>query len=177
MTNYNYQNDWFYEGQISKKLVTYFKSKGYSILKDNSENISTRGEDIIISYQGQQEIIEVKGYPTTVHTKGLKKGQPKPTNPKLQAKHWFSEALLSSYFNYQRHKKCGNFRLALALPLTDRYKELISKVEEFFTDNNINIKIYFVDENGAVTIDNLNRNKRKNRRQQHLAKSGMDVGN
>ncbi len=53
-----------------------------------------------MSIQGQQEIIEVKGYPTTVHTKGKDKGKPKPTNPKLQAKHWFSEALLSSIFNY-----------------------------------------------------------------------------
>jgi hypothetical protein len=164
MTEYNHQDDWFYEGQISKKLVEYFKENGYTIIKDNSDKISARGEDIIVSKQGHQEIIEVKGYPTTIHTKGKDKGKPKPTNPKLQAKHWFSEALLSSIFNYQRHKDKDNFKLALAFPLTDRYKELLGKVEDFFTDNNLNFKVYFVDDNGTVIIDNLNRNERKNSR-------------
>lgn len=164
MTEYNHQDDWFYEGQISKKLVAYFIKNGYSVLKDNSDKISARGEDIIVSIHGQQEIIEVKGYPTTVHTKGKDKGKPKPTNPKLQAKHWFSEALLSSIFNYQKQKVKNNFKLALAFPLNDRYKELIGKVEDFFTDNNLSLKVYFVDESGTVTIDNLNRNERKNSR-------------
>ena len=162
MTEYNHQDDWFYEGQISKKLVAYFLKNGYTILKDNSDKISTKGEDIIISILGQKEIIEVKGYPTTVQTKGKDKGKPKPTNPKLQAKHWFSEALLSSIFNYQRHKDNYNFKLALAFPLTDRYKELIGKVEDFFTDNNLIFKVYFIDDKGIVTIDNLNKNERKN---------------
>lgn len=161
---YNHQNDWYYEGQISKKLVAYFVANGYTILKDNSDKISAKGEDIIVSIQEQLEIIEVKGYPTTVHTRGKDKGKSKTTNPKLQAKHWFSEALLSSIFNYQRQAVKDNFKLALAFPLTERYKELIAKVEDFFTDNNIDFKVYFVDQNGAVTIDNLNKNKRKNSR-------------
>ena len=162
MTPYNHQNDWFYEGQISKKLVEYFSKNGYIILKDNSDKISSKGEDIIVSIEGQQEIIEVKGYPTTVYTKGKDKGKPKPTNPKLQAKHWFSEALLSSILNYQRQKVKDNFKLAIAFPLIARYKELIKRVEDYFTDNNLNFKVYFVDESGDVTIDNLNRNERKN---------------
>lgn len=161
---YNHKNDWYYEGQISKKLVAYFLKNGYTILKDNSDKISMRGEDIIASIHGQQEIIEVKGYPTTFHTKGKDKGKPKPTNPKLQAKHWFSEALLSSIFNYQRQKVNDNFILALAFPFNDRYKELIGKVENFFTDNNLSFKVYFVHEDGNVTIDNLNKNERKNSR-------------
>ena len=41
----------------------------------------------------------------------------------------------------------------------ERYKELQSKVEDFFTDHNIDIKIYFVDKNGHVTIENLNSKK------------------
>ncbi len=114
MNNYNYQNDWFYEGQVSKKLVEYLKNNGFKILKDNSDNIRVKGEDIIANQEGQNEIIEVKGYPTTFYTSGTKKGLPKKTKPKLQAKHWFSEALISTIFNYQKHKKSGNFNLALA---------------------------------------------------------------
>lgn len=158
---YDHKNDWFYEGKISKKLVEYFQANGYTVIKNNSDNIKARGEDIIISFQEQWEIIEVKGFPTQFYVQGKKKGTPKPTNPKLQAKHWFSEVLLSSIFNYQKHKNNSNFKLALAFPLNPRYKELIEKVEDFFTDNNIDFKVYFVDEQGSVTIDNLNRNKRR----------------
>lgn len=160
----NHINEWFYEGRISKCLVDYLIKNGYEIIKDNSNNINARGEDIIASRNGFQEIIEVKGYPTTYYSKGPNMGQPKPTKPKLQAKHWFSEALLSSISNYQRQKGNKKYKLALALPLTDRYKELISKVEDFFTDNNIDFKVYFIDESGSVIIDNLNRNERKNSR-------------
>ena len=160
----NHINEWFYEGLISKSLVDYFIKNGYEIIKDNSDNIYAKGEDIIVSRNGFKEIIEVKGYPTTYYVKGPKKGQLKPTNPKLQAKHWFSEALLSSIFNYQKQIGNKKFKLALALRLIDKYKELISKVENFFTDNNIDFKVYFIDENGFVIIDNLNRNKRKNSR-------------
>ncbi len=161
MKKNNYIDEWFYEGNISKCLVDYLIKNGYKIIKDNSNKISDKGEDIIASIKGQQEIIEVKGYPTTYYVRGLKKGQPKPTNPKLQAKHWFSEALLSSIFNHQRQKGKEKFKLALAFPLTERDKELVGKVEDFFTDNNIDFKVYFVDEKGTITIDNLNRNKRK----------------
>jgi Holliday junction resolvase-like predicted endonuclease len=161
MKTNNHINEWFYEGRISKCLVEYLIKNGYEIIKDNSDNIYAKGEDIIASRKGLQEIIEVKGFPTTYYAKGPKKGQPKPTKPKLQAKHWFSDALLSSIFNYQKQKGNKKFILALALPLNERYKELISSVEDFFTDNGIDFKVYFIDENGFVFIDNLNRNQRK----------------
>lgn len=164
MKEHNHREDWFYEGQVSSKLVEYFKENGYSILKDNSHNIQARGEDIIISKHEQKEIIEVKGYPSSTYTKGTKKGKLKSTNLKLQAKHWFSEALLASIFNYQRQKTKCNIKLALAFPLEDKYKELLGKVEDFFSDHNIDFRVYFVDKNGQVTIDNLNRKERNKSR-------------
>lgn len=161
MIDYNHKEDWFYEGQISKKLVQYFIDNGYKIDKDNSANISARGEDIIVSKKNEKEIIEVKGYPTTKHTKGEKKGEDKITSPRAQAKHWFSEALLSSIFNYKKHKDAN---IAVAFPKMDRYEELIIKVEDFFTDKNIDFKIYFVDKDGNVTLDNLNKRNGKSQR-------------
>lgn len=160
MEVYNHRNDWYYEGEISRILIEYFSKQEYEILKDNSANISSKGEDIIVSFNGMKEIIEVKGYPTTFYTLGPKKGQPKPTKPTLQAKHWFSEALLSTIFNYQKHKNGSNFSIALAFPKFDRYLNLISKVEDFFTDNDIDIKVYLISKEGNIEITNLNRNKR-----------------
>ncbi len=160
MESYNHQNDWYHESQISKKLVKYFERNNYRIVKDNSENISTRGADIVVCSENEYIVIEVKGYPTTFHTKGVKKGMPKPTNPKLQAKHWFSEAIFSSIFNYSQFKNSQNLIIALAFPLNYRYKELINKVEDYFSDNQLNFRVYFLDENGNVTLDNLNKGER-----------------
>ncbi|MFN3444417.1 MAG: hypothetical protein ACK44D_01635 [Bacteroidia bacterium] len=130
---YDHTVDWYYEGNISKAIVTYLKSSGYEIRKDNSDKIRARGEDIIaISGDGIKEIIEVKSYPTEYHTKGNKIGHLKSTPPRLQAEHWFSDVILSSINNYLKHKRQkGKFRLALGFPNMDRYKELKLKVEAF----------------------------------------------
>ena len=161
MNEYDHTTDWYYEGKISAKLVEYFKKKGFEIEKDNSDNIRARGADIIICKGEIKEAIEVKGYPTKFHTKGKNKGKPKPTDPKLQAKHWFSEAFLSSVFNYKELKNTNPIKISLGFPKFDRYEELITKVEDYFTDNEIDIKVYFVSENGSITTTNLNRKKRK----------------
>jgi Holliday junction resolvase-like predicted endonuclease len=160
MKEFNHREDWFYEGQISSKLVSYLRDNGYEILKDNSANINVCGEDIIASKDGIKEVIEVKGYPSEFYTSGEKKGQKKPTKPKLQAKHWFSECILSSLINYRKHKGNAEYSVAMAFPLHSRYLELISIVEDFFTDFNVSLKVYSIDSDGEVTVRNLNRNVR-----------------
>ena len=51
----NHINEWFYEGLISKSLVDYFIKNGYEIIKDNSDNIYAKGEDINVSRNGFKE--------------------------------------------------------------------------------------------------------------------------
>jgi hypothetical protein len=152
--DYDHTKDWFYEGNVSKHIVDFLEKSKYNVIKHNSNKISDRGIDIIAELNGNTELIEVKGYPTEYYTKGDKKGQKKPTNPKLQAKHWFSEAILSSVFNYA-DIKYKNKVIALGLPFFPRYKELIEKVHPFFYENKLTVKVYFVNQNGNVTITNL----------------------
>lgn len=159
--NYNHRKDWYYEGNISRMLVLYLEGLGYRITKDNSKDPSARGEDIIaVSRDGITEIIEVKGYPTGYYTKGSNIGKKNKTNPKLQAKHWFSEAMLSCFSNYSKHRNSNKFVIALAFPLVERYKELLKKVEDYFTDYNLPFKVYFVDNEGSVLVDNFSKNHR-----------------
>ena len=42
---------------------------------------------------GSELLVEVKGWPSTTYAKGERAGQPKPTQPTLQATHWFAEGL------------------------------------------------------------------------------------
>jgi len=46
-----------------------------------------RGFDILASKDGRAIAVEVKGYPSTRYAHGVKQGQPKPTNPTVQAPH------------------------------------------------------------------------------------------
>lgn len=163
MTDYNHREDWFYEGKVSGILVAYLKRKGYKIIKDNSEKISQQGIDIVaISSEGVTELIEVKGYPTEFYTRSANKGKPKKTKPKLQAKHWFSEAILSCMFNYSKYSSHGTTRLCLAFPLDEsgRYRELISKVEDYYAAYAIDFRVYFISKEGNVLVDNLNKTMR-----------------
>lgn len=154
--NYDHRKDWYYEGNISTNIVNFLISKKYDIISHNSEDIRKKGIDIIaINSQGIKELIEIKGYPTEYHTKDKKKGHPKVTNPKLQATHWFSEVILSSIYNYEKYEG-EKVILALGLPNQQRYHELLKKVQPFFTDFDIDVKIYFVDINGTIIIKNLN---------------------
>lgn len=158
---FDHKTDWFYEGQVSAKIVGYLKTQNYQILKDNSKNIKQREVDIIaISPSGNTELIEVKGFPSTNHVKGAKKGEEKKTRPKDQANHWFSEAITDSVYNYgEQSTNYKNIVLAIGLPVDNQYKMLINKVEKYFTDNNTNFKVYLVDKDGNVTVDNLNSTK------------------
>lgn len=150
----NPKEDWFYESKISSALVEYFEMKGYKILKDNSDNIQSKGIDIIVEKDGIRELIEVKGYPSLYYVNKNKQDQIKKTSPYLQSTHWFDGCLSSTIKN---HKENSLDVLAMAFPACARYEQLMYIRQPFFTDNNNDIKIYFVKEDGSVVIDNMNR--------------------
>ena len=93
----------------------------------------------------------MKGYPSKFHVNTEKKGSEKTTKPKQQAKHWFSEVIMSCIYNYGKFKdKFNNIQLAVGLPNNETNLTLIKKVSDFFIDFKIHIKIYLVSKNGAI---------------------------
>lgn len=156
--SYDHKLDWFYEGNISRIIVNHFTKMGFAVLKDNSSNIKERGVDIIIKDSTSYIIIEVKGYPTRFHTKGINKGAPKITKPELQAKHWFNEVIMTALLNYNNFKDEPNLKLAIGLPKFETYEKLAKNIEGYFTDNQIDFQVFFVSENSKVEEQNLNKN-------------------
>jgi len=153
--SYDHKVDWYYEGNISRTLVNHFIEMGFIVLKDNSDNIKERGVDIIIKDSTSYIIMEVKGYPTGFHTKGINKGKPKVTKPELQAKHWFNEVIMTSLFNYNKFKDVPNLKLAIGLPKFETYEKLLKNIEDYFSDNKLEFKVFFVDENSIVQEQNF----------------------
>lgn len=157
--SYDHKADWFYEGNISRTLINHFTQIGFTVLKDNSNNIKKRGVDIIIKKSTSFIVMEVKGYPTHSHTKGINKGKPKVTKPEQQAKHWFKEVFITAILNYKDFKDNPNLKLAIGLPKFKVYEELVHDIEGYFSINNLEFIVFFVDKNSQVEEINLIRNK------------------
>ena len=156
MIIFTHKEDWFYEGNVSAQIINYFKGNFYEIVKDNSLNTKAHGVDIIVKNANSLIVMEVKGYPSKYHTKGINVGKLKVTKPQHQAKHWFGEVIMKTIYNYSKYKDEKNLKLAIGIPQNDVYSDLIEIVKDYFIKNNLDLFIYFVSEKGEITIQNLN---------------------
>lgn len=142
------QNDWFWEGNVQKRIIEYMKNaEGFEILESADTLSKARGPDILAEKSGVKRIVSVKGYPSDKYVDGERAGLKKRTNPKTQAKHWFSEAIL----DLMRAKSAQpEIEIALGFPGYDRFIRLLREVKWF--RERVNLFCYFVDANGTVTV-------------------------
>lgn len=70
-----YEDEWFEETNVSRKVKDFLVKKGYQIIKFN-EDKRKRGADIIAinRINNQKLIVEVKGFPSDKYVRGEKKG-------------------------------------------------------------------------------------------------------
>jgi Holliday junction resolvase-like predicted endonuclease len=137
-------DDWFWEGNVQKILVNYLQEKGFEVEAANTAK-KTTGADIIAKRSNENLIVEVKGWPSDKYMDGPNQGQPKPTQPTLQAKHWLSEAFLTII---RRKSKYPKHALAIGLPHCKRYVALLKEMD--WAIKSLGIKIYFVESDGTV---------------------------
>jgi len=138
--------EWSWEGNVQSCLVTYLAANGWSILRVADTARRERGVDIIAGRDGQRLLIEVKGWPSGAYVRGERAGQSKPTQPTLQATHWFAEALTSLI---RRGAEPGS-RLAMGLPDMSRYRTLLG--EAGWALKQLGITVYLVAADGAVEV-------------------------
>jgi len=121
---WSYEQEWYEETNVARKIRDFLEQKGWVTLKFN-EDKKQRGPDIVAMKDDEKIIIEVKGYPSRKYVKGKKKGKLKPTHPNLQAKHWFAEALLSVVREKSKEKTIS---IGVGLPKFPKYLQLINEV-------------------------------------------------
>lgn len=149
---------WYTEEFIINSVSEYLKENGYKIHKDSGKPTERNEKVVIASKYFTKEIIEIKGFPAKApNYSGLQKATANNAN----AKHWFSDALFSSFVNFGKYYSIENAEVAMALPNAERYKAIIEKVQDYFTINNLFFKIYLVNQDGEVEVSNLNENMRK----------------
>jgi hypothetical protein len=138
-------SDWFWEGNVQQAAVKYLRANGWFIEATADTASRARGVDILASKDGRRLAVEVKGFPATTYARGPKAGQPKPTAPTLQARHWFAEAVLTTLLTRARRT---DHETAIALPDMPRFRELLHDVE--WALDRLNIGVYLISEDGAV---------------------------
>lgn len=143
---WRYEDEWFEETNVSIKIKEFLESKDYDILKFSFDK-TEKGHDIEATKEGEHFILEVKGYPSDKYVSGPNKGLKKRTNPKLQAEHWFAEALLSLVIAKSKELKC---HICMGLPDMLKYRELINKSK--ILQERLSISYFLVEENGKVVL-------------------------
>lgn len=138
--------DWFWEGNIQQKIIEHMKSQEmFKIVK--SCDTKTRGPDILAERDGILRQVEVKGYPSDKFVSGPNEGQKKITNPRLQARHWFAEALLTLML---AKSKDPTLEISLGLPTKERYISLLNNT--LWARKIMGLTCYMVDESGNVKL-------------------------
>jgi hypothetical protein len=139
--------DWFWEGNVVAAVASFLKQNGWSIESIADTEKREAGVDIRATQARRVLLVEVKGYPATIYQRGIKKGQPKPTKPNVQARHWFSHVLLSAIL---RQADNPGTEVAIALPSFPVFTNLVQRTQDAL--NKLGLIIYFVQETGEVQI-------------------------
>jgi len=131
------ERSWFWEGNVQARVVEYITRLGYNVAFAADTASKQQGKDVIAnSPSGKTLWISAKGYPA-----GTVK-----TNPRTQARHWFSQALFDLVL---WHSENASVELALAFPNQITYRNLAVRVKWLL--EYLGAGIYWVDESGEVS--------------------------
>lgn len=138
-------DDWFWEGNVQETLVKHLGMEGWTIISQADAGQRERGFDVVADRAGRRLIVEVKGYPSKNYRDPRRSAEIKPTNPTLQAKHWFSDALLKAIRTRVAHTDAD---VAMCFPIAPRYASLLSETRPMLEA--MKITVFMVSELGEV---------------------------
>lgn len=104
-----------------------------------------RGVDIHATRLNQAFVIEVKGYPSRGYRDPNRSGETKPTNPSLQAQHWYAHGLLKAL---RMQSAYPTAQVAIALPDFPRYRSLFGETAPAL--QRLGVATFFVAATGLV---------------------------
>ncbi len=137
--------DWFWEGNIIGSLAEWLRLKEWSIISQADTRAKQRGVDLRIRKGLLDVLIEAKGYPSHLYRDERRAGEKKPTNPTLQAQHWYSHALLKAIRLQHANPSA---KVALAFPDFPTYRRLFGETGAALTS--LDVAVFFVKQTGEV---------------------------
>ena len=136
---------WYWEGNVQASVARFLLAAGWTIESAAETASRQRGIDLFATKGARRLAVEVKGYPGTVYARGERMGQPKPTAPTTQARHWFAQALLTAVL---AGAPGDGAKAALAFPDMPRFRDLIARSE--WALRCLGIHVFLVAEGGEV---------------------------
>lgn len=103
-------------------------------------------------------MIEVKGYPSRGYRDPNRSGEKKPTNPSVQAQHWYAHAFLKAL---RMQSAYPTAQVAIALPDFPRYRTLFRETASAL--QRLGVITMFVAESGQVDTIGLKPFSRRGR--------------
>ena len=125
----------------------YARATGSTLTLPNLAKWAKRkGIDVLASRGTRTLAIEVKGFPSRSYADPRKAEQVKPTNPAVQARHWYAAAMLQAMLMRQQHP---TYDIAVAFPDVPTYRTLHQRTRGSLAD--LRVATYFVAADGGVT--------------------------
>lgn len=118
-------DEWFWEGNVQATVVNHLVASRWQIRRVANTATSEHGVDIEAERDGRRLLIEVKGYPGTTYARGVRKGERKTTSAVVQARAYFSNALLSGLVMRAENAEAD---VVLAFPAFATYERLARRV-------------------------------------------------
>jgi hypothetical protein len=152
---------WYTTRFITNGLKDYLKEKGFRINESEVQHSAHLTNAVVSTRLLSREVIEIRGTLTeAVNTETQEKGDKRGSGFR-EIMHFVFDTLLLpiSIFtsaNGDERSRC------LCIPDIEQYRKVLDKIQEYFAFNEMQLKIYLVNQYGAVDVLYLNPHKNNN---------------
>jgi hypothetical protein len=133
------------ESAAQALLVAHLVGQGWKIQRVADTTAKEPGIDVLATREGQTLAVEVKGYPGRRYADPRRADEVKPTAPSVQARHWYSQAILKAMLTRNDHPE---YDIAIAVPEAATYQALYQRTRGSLRQ--LNITLFFITGNGHV---------------------------
>lgn len=139
---------WPWEGHVQGLFASHLVRSGWVL--DGVADTATKAHGVdVLAHTGERRLgAEVKGWPSKAYADPRRHAETKPTQPTLQAGHWFSQAIMKALMlldSHPGHESLGVF------PDYPRYRDLARRTETGL--GRAGVHVAFVREDGSVVSD------------------------
>jgi hypothetical protein len=144
--------DWFWEGNIQAQVLAYMQGEeGFTILSPGHPLPSEQGLEIaaerLVEQRVNHRLVSVRGWPSSLYTRGSLAGQPRSNSPEAAARSWIAQALLDLTLGRGADP---DVELSLALPAMASYIRYLQRLRWFLAA--ARVSVYLVSQDGRVTV-------------------------
>lgn len=140
------RDEWSWEGNVQAAAISWLSARGWRIRRVADTGSREHGTDVVAERAGRILHAEVKGWPSSRYVDPRRAAEPKRTNPSVQARVWFADALMHALRLRDAH---AGDAVVIVLPDTSTYRGLASAIAASL--DRAEVAVLFVDEVGVVT--------------------------